>query len=422
MPRVVRDRLNSALVRRTATPGRHHDGGGLYLVVSEARDDATGRRARWWVWRGTVQGKRRELGLGSAELLPLKAARELAREYRRVAREGGDPTTLRRKSAIPTFEAAAREVWAAQIEGHARNPRHAAQWLGSLEAYAFPVIGSRSVDAVDQGEVLRVLAPIWTEKPETARRVRQRLRTVFAWARTAGHRTAPNPVDDVELGLARQKRVTGHHTALNWKELPGVLRRIEATGGTGALALRFTILTAARSGEVRGATWKEIDLEAGVWAIPAGRMKAGRPHRVPLTAAVLEALRLPVADPDALVFPAARRRDGTVPPLSDMTLAAVLKRLDVRVAADGTLETREGEGRVATVHGMRSTFRDWAEEAVSFPHEVKEAALAHAVGNKVEAAYRRTDLFDRRREMMDAWARWATAGGAAVVKLADHHG
>lgn len=257
MPRVVRDRLSPALVRRTATPGRHHDGGGLYLVVSPSPGGGpSGRRARWWVWRGVVHGRRRELGLGSADLLSLKDARELAREYRRIAREGGDPATLRRRSAIPTFEAAAREVWAAQVEGHAKSARHAAQWLATLAAYAFPVIGARPVDAVDQGEILRVLAPIWTAKPETARRVRQRLRTVFAWARTAGHRTAPNPVDDVELGLARSKRTSEHFAALHWKELPGVLRRIEATGGVGALALRFTILTAARSGEVRGATRK----------------------------------------------------------------------------------------------------------------------------------------------------------------------
>ncbi|MGR3718191.1 MAG: tyrosine-type recombinase/integrase [Thermohalobaculum sp.] len=394
MPKQVNNALTPAKVRQEKRPGRYADGNGLYLHVSD-----TG--ARWWVWRGTVHGRRRERGIGSVQLNSLAEAREIAREYRKIARDGGDPKTERDKDKreILTFEDAARKVHADQIEPHARNEKHKAQWINTLRDYAFPVIGSLPVHVVTQADILRVLAPIWIDKPETARRVRQRLRTVLNWARTAGHYEGMNPVEGVEDGLPRQRAKVQHFRALPYGELPELMRRIEDVDGIGALALQFAILTAARSGEVRGAMWPETDTEARVWTIPADRMKAEVEHRVPLCGEALAVLERVRGLSEGLVFPS--RRAGR--PISDMTLSAVLRRLDVD----------------ATVHGMRSTFRDWCEEMTGFPHEVKEAALAHTVRNKVEAAYRRTDLFDKRRTLMEQWGRFCLSASAAgeVVEL-----
>jgi integrase len=250
---------------------------------------------------------------------------------------------------------------------------------------------------VDQPDILRILAPIWTEKPQTARLVRQRLRTVLNWARTAGHCEGINPVDGVEDGLPKERRRVQHLKALPYVELPGLMRRMEMVEGMGALALRFTILTAARSGEVRGAVWSEVDEDARLWVVPADRMKAGEAHSVPLSEpalAVLEHVRGLSAGP---VFPSSR--SGR--PLADTTLAAVLRRLKAPV----------------TVHGMRSTFRDWAEERTAFSHEVKEAALAHTVGGATERAYRRRDLLEKRRDLMDRWARFCCPVSADVVEF-----
>jgi integrase len=299
-----------------------------------------------------------------------------------------------------TFEEAARIVWADNIAPNNRNAKHVAQWLSTLEAYTFPTMGKRPVHAVDQADILRALAPIWTEKPETARRVRQRLRAVLDWAYASGHREGVNPVEGVDKALPKQRDRAVHHAAFPWRELPDLVARIAAVDGMGALALRFAILTAARSGEVRGATWAELDMNAKVWTVPADRMKGGREHRVPLSDAavdVLVAAKAMAGRSDELAFPSRQ----AARPLSDMTLAAVLKRLSVPV----------------TVHGFRSTFRDWAEEATNFSHEVKEAALAHAIKNRVEAAYRRTDLFDKRTAMMDVWAAYAIHAGAKVVRI-----
>ena len=389
MPPSPKKRLTAVAVPKKP-PGRHADGGGLYLVV----DDSGARR---WVLRTLVHGRRRDIGLGGADLVSLAEARALAHELRAVARAGGDPITHRDrdKRAPLIFADAARTVHAEQIVPASKNEKAAAQWLRTIETYAFPKIGRQPVDALAQSDVLRVLQPIWLEKPETARRLRQRLRLVFDWTIAAGHREAANPCAGIEAALPRQKARARHFAALPWADLPALWPRLAAASGMGAAALRFTILTAARSGEVRGATWAEIDEEAAVWTVPAERMKAGREHRVPLAPAALaeiRALRPLARGDDDLVFPSAK--PGR--PLSDMTIAAVLKRLEVPV----------------TVHGFRSTFRDWAEEATDTPHAVKEAALAHAVRDRVEAAYRRTDLFDRRRVLMDQWAAFVTGGGA----------
>lgn len=396
MPKEVHHGLTPARVRQEKKPGRYADGNGLYLVVSD-------KGGRWWEWRGTVRGRKDRIirGVGSARIISLADARETARAWRLLARAGTDPKDERDKAKRDplTFEQAAHKVHADQIDPHAGNEKHKAQWINTLRDYAFLVIGTLPVHAVTQADVLKVLAPIWTEKPETARRVRQRLRTVLDWARAAGYREGVNPVEGVEKGLPKQRRKAEHFVALPHQELPDLMRRIEAVDGMGALALRFAVLTAARSGEVRGATWDEIDTEAKVWTVPAERMKAGEPHRVPLSDAALAVLEQARGNDRTLVFPS--RKPGR--PLSDMTLAAVLKRLGVS----------------ATVHGMRSTFRDWAEEMTGFSREVKERALAHTVRDKVEAAYRRSDLFAKRRQLMEAWARYCASAEQAgkVVEL-----
>ncbi len=394
MPKEVYNALTPTKVRQEKRPGRYADGNGLYLHVSE-----TG--ARWWLWRGTVHGIRCERGMGSARLLSLAEAREIARSWRRIARDGGDPALERDKAKRQsmTFEDAASRVWSEQIEPNVRNLKHRQQWIKTLRDHAFPVIGSRPVHAIRQSDILRVLSPIWTEKPETAKRIRQRLRTVMNWARTAGHYEGMNPVEGVEDGLPRQRAKVQHFRALPYQELPELMRRIEGVDGMGALALRFLILTAARSGEVRGALWPEIDTEARLWAIPPARMKAEREHRVPLSDAALAVLDSVRGLSPERVFTSSRQSR----PLSNTTLARVLKKLDCQV----------------TTHGFRSTFRDWCEEMTSFPHEVKEAALAHTVRSAVERAYRRSDLFDKRRDLMERWARFCLSAGRKgdVVEL-----
>jgi integrase len=325
------------------------------------------------------------MGLGGVRYVSLAEARENAVKMRKIAREGGDPIAVRNRERRKgeTFEGAARKVHQEHIVPNNRNGKHIAQWISSIETYALPTIGTRPIAGIDQSDVLRVLQPIWTSKPETARRVRQRLRVIMDWARTSGHFEGVNPVEGVEKGLPRQRDRVKHFAAVAWQDLPTLWPRLSKVNGLGALALRLTILTAARSGEVRGAVWNEFDLDAATWTIPAERMKTGVEQRVPLSSQVVNILS-EVAGLDAkLVFPSAK---GSL--LSDMTLSAVLKRLEVP----------------ATVHGFRSSFRDWAEEATAFPYAAKEAALAHATKNKVEAAYRRSDLFDIRKDMMNAWA------------------
>jgi len=394
MPKEVFNALTPTGVRQKKVPGRYADGAGLYLVVSE-----TG--ARWWQWRGTVHGRRREIGMGSARLVSLAEAREIARSWRRIARAGGDPAVERDKDKREslTFEAAARRVWAEQIEPPGRNEKYTKQWLSSLEAHAFPLIGSRPVHAVTQADILRVLAPIWTEKLQTARLVRQRMRTVLNWARTAGHFEGMNPVEGVEDGLPKQRHRVRHLKALPYQELPDLMRCLASVEGVAGLALQFLILTAARSGEVRAMTWGEVDLDSAVWTVPGERMKAGLPHRVPLSDAAVAVVNTVQGLDSQLVFPGQKRGQ----PMHDMTIAAPLKRLNVP----------------ATVHGMRSSFRDWAAESTNIPREIAELCLAHEVGSAVERAYRRSDLFKKRRDLMQSWARFCLSDGEGgkVVEL-----
>lgn len=284
-----------------AGPGRHGDGNGLYLEVG-----ANGSRS--WVLRTVAQGKRRDIGLGSAALVPLKDARDLATHLRRIARDGGDPIAERDKGkrTSPTFQEAARKVHEDRIAAGCRNGKHVADWLSAVERYAFPVIGNRQVQHITEADVLRVVQPIWLDKPETGRRVLQRVRTVLEWARVAGHREGVNPADGVKGALPKQRDKPNHFAALAWQEMPTLWPRLCKADGMGALALRFAILTAARSGEVRFARWEEIDLDAAVWTVPAERTKAAREHRVPLSPDAMAVLERVRGFGDGLVFPSAK--------------------------------------------------------------------------------------------------------------------
>ena len=385
--------LSAALVRAIAEAGRYCDGQGLYLQV-----DPSGNRR--WIQRLAIGGRRCELGLGGFPLVSLKEARTQAFTNRRIARSGGDPLAdKRRGKGAPTFaEAAARVV--EQKRSGWRNPKHAQDWPASLERFVFPRFGQRSVSEVTSADVLGVLAPIWHEKPETARRVRQRIGAVMQWTVAMEYR-ADNPCERVAATLGRQRDVVRHMRALPHAEVAEAVAVVRASGATIAakLAFEFLVLTAARSGEVRLARWDEIDLDAEVWTVPAERMKANREHRVPLSRRAAEIVRtaLTLRNGSKLVFPSPRGK-----PLSDMTLSKLLKE----------------QGVQAVPHGFRSSFRDWASEETNHPREVVEAALAHQVKDKVEAAYARSTLFERRRRLMGDWATYLD-GTARVVEVGE---
>ncbi|MBB5050054.1 integrase [Afipia massiliensis] len=375
--------------------GRYADGNGLYLVV-----DPSG--AKRWILRTIVQGRRRDIGLGSLRLVSLGEAREAARTHRKVARDGGNPLAERRRAraVIPTFEDLARTVHGQHKAGW-KNAKHGEQWITTLKTYAFPALGNVPVDQIGTPEVLRALAPIWLPKPETARRVRQRIGTVLDYAKAAGYRSGGNPVEGIAKALPRQPDRRDHHAAMPYTEVSGFIRRLQAEEGkTGvALALEFLILTAARTGEVLGAKWTEIDLEQGTWTIPDNRMKAGREHRVPLSSRAIAVLRAAQAlgKTSEFVFPG---RTSTRP-MSNMAFLMLMRRLNVDY----------------TVHGFRSSFRDWASERTNFTREICEAALAHMVKDRTEAAYRRGDLFEKRRELMISWAAYVSSSEDKIVPI-----
>ena len=369
--------LTTAFVR-TAEPGRYCDGQGLYLFVQVSS-------TRSWVQRLVVRGRRQELGLGSVQLVPLAEAREKALANRKLAREGGDPLAEKRRAErTPTFAEAAVRVLEQKRAGW-QSSRHSQSWLTSLERYAFPRIGGRLVSEVTGADVLEVLTPIWHEKAQTARRVRQRIRAVLEWAVAVEWRV-DNPCDRLGPVLGPQQATVEHMRALAHQDVPAAIAAVRAseTAPVVKLAFEFLVLTAARWGEVRGAEWAEMRSASRVWTIPATRMKAKRAHRIPLSVRateILDAAQTLVAGP--LVFSAA---DGA--PLPEKALRRLLQDLNI----------------AAVPHGFRSTFRDWAAEETNHPREVIEAALAHVVHNQVEAAYARSDLFERRRRLMDDWS------------------
>ncbi len=385
------NRLTARGILTLKKPGRHADGGGLYLSISP-----DGSRRRWvylFRWREPGQtgaGKLREMGLGSAGNVSLARARELATVARSQVANGVNPLTVRDvhpEKRMPTFSEMAEEV-VSSLEAGWKNPKHRDQWRMTLTRYCVP-IESVPVDQVTTEQVLAILKPLWAKVPETASRLRGRIEKVLDAARAKGHRTAENPArwrGHLDHLLPRRQKLTrGHHKALPYREVPDFVARLRKSGSMSALCLEFTILTAARSGEAMGAPWSEIDLARGMWSVPRSRMKAGREHRVPLSARACAILAgLSEARQGDLVFPGSR--PGR--PLSNMALEMVLRRMEVD----------------ATVHGFRSAFRDWAAEQTSAPREVTEAALAHANTDKVEAAYFRTDLFEKRRMLMDQWS------------------
>jgi integrase len=404
------EKLTAMKVSRARDPGLLNDGRGLYLRIAAGRTKS-------WVYRFMISGRAREMGLGSLDDVSLAEARDLARDARRLCKQGLDPIEARRNDRAArrvrhakamTFQECATAYIAAHQAGW-KNKKHVKQWSQTLQDYVYPAFGFLPVQAIDVALVMKAVETIWTEKPVTAGRVRGRIESVLDWAATRGYRQGENPArwkGHLENLLPKKSKVrrVERHAALPYSEIGDFMAALRRQSGVGARALEFTILTAARTDEVREAPWDELgDLDERTWAIPAERMKADREHRVPLSDRALEIIdELRAIRQGALLFPGAKAGR----PLSHGAMLRVLASM--------------GRGNL-TVHGFRSTFRDWAAERTNFPREVCEAALAHAVENKAEAAYSRGDLFAKRRQLMAAWARYcATAadGGAAVVALA----
>jgi integrase len=371
-------------------PGLHPDGGGLYLQV-------TSGNGRSWVYRYSLHNKEHRLGLGSAKAIPLKRARELANETRRLRAERIDPLQQRRELRDAQLVEQAKSISFAQcaesyITAHEagwRNPKHRQQWRSSLSTYVFPAIGGLPVESVDTALILKCLEPIWRDRTETASRIRGRIESVLDYAKARGYRNGDNPArwrGHLQSLLPQPSKVSGveHHAALPYSEIGEFMADLRGRDSTSAHCLEFLILTAARTGEVIGATWNEIDLKSRVWTIPGNRMKAGKEHRVPLSERAAEIVRImQFRRENDFVF--AGMRDGG---LSNMSLLAMLRTI----------------GRAVTAHGFRSSFRDWAAEQTNFPRDVAEQALAHAISDKTEAAYRRGDLFEKRRRLMQSWS------------------
>lgn len=416
MPREPRKELGAAQVATIWRRGTNHVGGVRGLILN-----VTMYGSRSWVLRYQVAGKRRDFGLGSYPSVTLADAREAARAARAKLAQGIEPIEDARRArarlvaeihACMTFGEAAKRYIASHEKGW-KNAKHAQQWQRSLDMYAMSVLGKVPVQEVSLPTVLKVLEPIWASKTETATRLRGRIESIIDWAIARGYRTASNPARwkgllDKLLPAPGKVTKTTHFEALPYAQLPTFMEQLVAQEGMGAKALQFVIMTAARSGEVRGAAWEEIDLTARMWTIPAERMKASKAHRVPLSDAAIallqdmKALTLAAGRTTgkAYVFPSPNSRDPELgSPLSDMTLTAVLRRLKLEVVP----------------HGFRSTFRDWCAEQTDYPNEVAEMALAHAVGNKVEAAYRRGDLFGKRQQLMQDWADYALGRDAVAM-------
>ena len=387
-------RITVMEIRALKKPGMYRADPTLYLRVSLGGSKS-------WIQRIYIDGRPRDIGLGGFPLVTLAEARELAFENRRLARRGGNPLAAKRKANIPTFREAAERTHRA-LAPRWRSRKVAASWMQQLERHAFARLGDLPVDAIGRAEVLAVLTPLWTAKPEIARKVRRNIRATLDWCMGQGYVESNIAGEAIGGALPRMPRQRTHLRAMDYREVAAALDTIKNSGASLAASacLRFTILTACRSGEARGATWDEIDLDARVWRIPGERMKTGREHRVPLSdaaVAVLSSVRL-LSDDSGLVFPSPVRPGK---PLSDMTLTKVLR--------DTGLAER------ATVHGFRSSFRDWCAETAK-PREIAEAALAHIVGG-VEGAYFRSDLFERRRRLMNQWAAYVTDKPVKIIPI-----
>jgi integrase len=390
------NKLSALKAANLKTPGFHGDGGGLYLQVSPAGTKS-------WVFRFKVASRSRYMGLGSATTVSLSEAREAATECRKLRLQGIDPVEQRKQerqrgrmesAKAMTFDQC-RDAYIAAHAPSWKNPKHAQQWINTLSSYVTPVFGSLPVQSIDVGLVTKVLGPIWNTKPETAGRVRGRIESILDWARARGFREGENParwrghLDQLYPARSKLRRVK-HHEALPYPEIADFMTMLRKQVGVAPRALEFAILTASRTGEALKATWDEFDVNTQTWVIPAHRMKGNREHRVPLSNRAVEILEsMEGVRVNEFAFPGPKQGK----PLSDMALLMTLRRMDYKV----------------TTHGFRSTFRTWAAEQTNFRHEVAESALAHAIGNKVEAAYQRGDLFDKRRQLMTEWARYCSA-------------
>jgi integrase len=398
-------RLTALVIARAKEPGYLADGEGLYLQITAAG-------ARSWIYRFALAKRRRDMGLGPFPAVSLASARKLAADARALVKAGHDPIAAREaQRARQRLDDARGVTWDQAVEQFLadheitwRNPKHRQQWHNTLATYASPVLGGLSVAAIDTPEVIKVLDPIWSRKSETASRVRGRIERVLDWSKVRGYRTGENParwrghLDHVFPARGKVRKVK-HHDAVSIDAMPGVYGRLRDAEGVSPLAARFTILTAARAGETAGARWSEIDRHAAVWTVPGSRMKAGKAHRVPLSreaVAILDQAAELRTRADGYIFPG--QRAGK--PLSIAALAKAVK---------GASKDK------ATTHGCRSTFKDWASERSTFPSEVSEMALAHTIGDKVEAAYRRGELMKKRAAMMEQWARFVLAPATANV-------
>lgn len=394
--------------RKVATtgPGKYEDGGGLRLVASKSG-------AKKWVLRFTIDGKRREMGLGSFPDVGLAEARDKATEYRKQAAAGIDPIEARRAEPekVPTFTSCAARYIRAHRRGW-KNTKHARQWVSTMKTYVRPIIGSKRVDVINTEDILKILSPIWTTKTETAKRVQGRIENILDFAAAHKYCNPLNParwrghLDKLLPKPSRVKKVT-HHPAMSHTEVPAFMAELSGNDSVSALALRFLILTATRTNEVLQAQWSEIDQGAAIWTVPAERMKARREHRVPLSDAAMTILvALPRVDSNPYLFPGTRHGR----PLSNMALLQLMRGMEYGV---------DGDRGDYVPHGFRSSFRDWSGEVSSFPRDVAEMALAHVIENKVEAAYRRGDLFVKRRKMMQEWADYLDKlkAGAEIIPL-----
>ena len=391
-------KLTATVLRKATKPGKYYDHNGLFLRVCKGG-------SKQWVQRITVHGRPVEMGLGGWPLVSLEEAREEAFENRRTARRGGNPLALKRDMRVPAFADALDKVIGLH-KGAWRDARTESNWRSSMDVYALPRLGRMPVDAVTTGEVLAILMPIWNTKRETARKVRHRIGAVMKWAVAEGHRQDNPAGDAIGAALPKNGAHVAHHRALPHSEVADAIATVNATGAghTSKLAFEFLVLTACRSGEVRLATWNEIELVAATWTIPAARMKAGREHKVPLSSRALAILTeaRALADGSGLVFPATRYGR----PLSDSSISKLLRE----------------NGIAAVPHGFRSSFRDWCGELTNSPREVAEACLAHTTANQVEAAYARSDLIAKRRALMQRWAEYLAGASADVVLLRGRNG
>ena len=391
-------KLTKKLVENLSA-GRHGDGGGLHLVV-----DPSG--ARRWIVRVVVKGQknkkggplRTDFGLGGADIVTLNQARERALEYRRMAKQGLNPR-FNATREVPTFEEIAQQVHIDRMPTW-KSEKHGQQWMTTIRDYAFSKIGRMPVDSIGQPEVLMCLAPIWTEKHETARRLSQRIKIVLDVAKSKGHRSGENPVTAIHDAqvLPKVKAKPKHHKAMTWQDVPAFYADLKARDAMAAKALRLTCLTGSRTNEVLGMRWEEIDFEARLWTCPMERMKTGEEHRVPLTDEMLSIIEPLQAMQSDFVFEGQKRNK----PLSNMSMLMLLRRMGV-------------EG--VTVHGFRSTFRDWASEMANAPREVAEMSLSHRVGSDVERAYARSDLLEKRRGLMERWSAFVANSDAKVISL-----